>query len=117
MSTAGIWKASEKKRDLRPVCNIVAKPCPGSMDRASFSIGVKLPGHRPGPFDGAHGSEHAEELPGKVISCYIVPLYPAYLPTGRQARRALNRAGTGRGLHAAQALALREGHIPASSHK
>jgi hypothetical protein len=27
-------------------------------------------------------------LPGKVISFYIVPLDPAYLPTGRQARRA-----------------------------
>ena len=31
-------------------------------------IGVKLPGHRPGPFDEAHGPEHVEGLPGKVIS-------------------------------------------------
>jgi hypothetical protein len=37
---------------------------------------LKLPAHRAG-------------LPGKVISFYIVPLDPAYLPTGRQARRGL----------------------------
>ncbi len=44
---------------------------------AVFIQKVKLPGHRPGPFDKAHGPERAEGLPGKVISFHIVPLDPA----------------------------------------
>jgi len=39
---------------------------------------MKLPGHRPRPFDRAHGSELVEELPGNVVSFHIVPLDPAY---------------------------------------
>jgi len=39
---------------------------------------LKLPGHRPGPFDKALGPEHVEGLPGNVISFYIVSLDPAH---------------------------------------
>ncbi len=41
-------------------------------------MACESPGHRPGPFDGTHGPEHAEGFPGKVISFHIVPLDPAY---------------------------------------
>ena len=44
---------------------------------------VKLLARRAGPFDRAHGSEHAEELPGKAYHFILCP----FLPAGRQGPR------------------------------
>ncbi len=59
----------------------------------------EAPARRAGPFDKTHGPEHAEGLPGKVLSfilCHIVPLdpvYPAHGGTGLAVHVPVNKEG------------------------
>jgi hypothetical protein len=61
-----------KRRSIGFTGEVQTRLTPSLSSFAKFF--VKLPAQRAG-------------LPGKEISFYIVPLDPAYLPTGRQARR------------------------------
>jgi hypothetical protein len=54
-------------------------------------LNVKLPAHRAGPFDKAHGPEQVEGLPGKAYHFTLCP----FLPAGRQGPRLSRFGGTG----------------------
>ncbi len=53
---------------------------------------MKLPAHRAGLFDRTHGPEHAEGLPGKVLSFILCPLTPPIPPMAGRGLRCTFRS-------------------------